>query len=275
MPQGSESEEVVVRLRRWTAITLVATAMLLPSRRAQASDLVTVREFFNYCVTEGVHLCSSMKISTVTSASGTDLVFAFRNEQGTNTFDTSAWSSLTGFYISALGGPYQMGTGPFQGISDTFQSQPLGNVESFGTNPEWVDGHGGSGVDSRYFGYYNTVVGRYIVGCTDEYVPDTWYNGETAGYRTCAKDGLNGWVTSGFSSTGQFTADDLRVEWSLAGYDEAGASTGYGTCVVEAGAMLGGCVGVPEPSTLVLLASGLFGLLGLGIRRRSVSLIAR
>jgi hypothetical protein len=84
-------------------------------------------------------------------------------------------------------------------------------------------------------------------------------DGNTHGiyFSTCKDGTLGGWIQFGFTAQGQYNTDDFVLAWFTQGNSYDGRSyRGITTTTV------------PEPMTMLLLGSGLFGIGGVAIRRR-------
>lgn len=204
--------------------------------------------FDNYCSTGSLIACSSVEISTTSIAGGTHVVIRVRNLQGSlgfTTLDRSAITKVVIYTPSTASGASDLSvaTGGATGIKNTPADKwRLTAVNSYRSGFALTSNNGNGGTDGS------------IYGCTAD--PNA-YNF----YSTCAP---SDWVVFSFNTTTNWTAGDAQVGvYSLVGnqtYALATCKTFNSDCVDP--------VVTPEPVTVALFGTGLFGLAGAGLIRR-------
>ena len=236
-------------------ILLLAAAVLIPEGNVEAQT--TVASFLHVCVTGSLRPCGSVIVKTTPDGGGGTLVEMWvRNEQGGPNPDQTGGSFLTQIGLTA----------PVVGNVTNFTTRPPdgtdGSVGRVG-NPtsHWAIENGGSG------GQVTLKAGTYpgkdgaIRGCDDP-------NGATSHYFiTCDSAGYTGWVVFSFNTTEQWSANDAQVVLKYQSIGDQDISLICRTGDVGTPHECSPTV-VPEPTTYVLLLTGLTGVFGMGWLRR-------
>ncbi len=234
---------------RCLGLTLVTGFALLSASPAHAAadDLpLTV-----YCSSGSLKTCAAVRIVTTANAvGGTSVMVWIQNLAGVAPDNTTA-SYLTKFGLSLPQGGF--GTVSGFGVASDGATE-VGNAAA-----EWSIGTQGAEIGSPEF---LTIAGTplkdgAIQGCTLSSNPTIYF-------QTC---GQGSFVKFSFETSTRWFAENAEVAWKVQGAGLDGASL---ECVVGGtGDKL--CLpgtAVPEPGTIVLLASGLVGLAAVQFRRR-------
>ncbi len=234
---------------------------------ARADPVYVARSFSDYCTMGSLRTCASVTLSTLSSDAGTFLTIRIRNLQGTLPADNSTGSAIHHLEISVTPDcarfPYY-GCGPF-GILPVSNLGPfvVGSVLTYGIHPEYHDPYWDGGSWSML--YQSANLGRGIFGCAPLPV-DPASMGMTPGiyggaWGTCPGSGYDGWIAWQIQWSPSFTADELDVVW--------GARTAGGQETLCRVSDPSTCTSVvPEPTTLILLSTGLLGIATARSRRR-------
>lgn len=227
-------------------------------------------EWDNYCTLGLNPLCSSIELTLTPDDGWTDFSISLRNLEGT--LGSTAWalynvSFILGTSMSA-GGAFPEFQATFSGTGDYLvtaspeecaayirlndcDTRTWGRVEWdwFGANEGSTTGEIGSHIDNlpQPFG---------VIGCNAPPQPDGYWGG---GYfQTCG----NGWVNFNFTIPGDWTVTP-ETKVSIVTWDGAN----MGNCVFGE-TCIQTLTSTPEPSTVTLLATGLFAVAIVGHRRR-------
>lgn len=237
--------------RRLTAAGLVLLASLAP-RAAQASSVGWV-----LCTPGALRACASMHLSTLPVLNaqnvrvGTAVVITVANLQGTNPHDNTAWSRINQFIFSRGASPASPAQAAF------IFGVPQGNA-TLNTFWGYFDGAGGTSSQLSIFPYY---VG--LGGCSA--------TGPATTFTTCGGQLVFSITTSTILDASEYNA--------AAFYADANGASGLncssdpslylsGRSPVTCGDFTNDVTATPEPVTMALLGTGLFGIGGARWRRK-------
>lgn len=248
------------------ALLLAVAALLAPSSTASAST----RAWYDRCAVSGAfRACASVQITTTQDlgTGRTQVVIRVRNLQGTPGISASPNMSFYAFTawsrspIRNLSSPGPNG----HGIARVGLEEGATEVVPRGVNSDYFWEEDGTETSIWLRDVINK---RPILGC--DYDPLTWVPpGESGGpgYSTCG----GGWVSLSFTTNVLWDVADLTdVSFIFQGPNSGGG--GYASCAAEGtrgnGTTEVSCEVVPEPMTVVLLGTGLFGVGAARLRRR-------
>jgi hypothetical protein len=258
----------------------LATVLAMPLAAPTALHAQTQTKGWTFCSTGAFQSCNSVQLTTLAvmvgaDRVGTDITVSMHNFNGQSGDDNTLWSGLgvVAFYNSAggsLGGSYEVWPdGPLSLSGDAFGS---GNWAGYTERP--------------YIGVSRSAYDGVIGGCagTDGTGPGAYW---ATGYYTCDPDAL---ASISFRTVFSFNASDFNSFSAAVVGQRVGSERFYsGFCTYGAYSALCGQPGcniassvsffapgtpdpdlsvVPEPVTIVLLATGLFGIAGAQLRRR-------
>jgi hypothetical protein len=221
----------------------------------------TVTEFLDICVTGSLRPCASVIVKTQSTGSGTLVEMWVRNEQG------SPIEGAEDPYLDNTGGSFltQIGlTAPTVGTVTDFSVRLEGsvgmNVAGLDPNDYWGPRNGGLGGQVEFKASTPNNKNGAIRGC-DQPVGDT-----REYFITCDDLGYTGAVVFSFTSDQEFL-DDPQIALKFQSIADPNDANGDISLVCRSGEA--GCSVTPEPSTWILLLTGMVGVFGMGwIRRR-------
>lgn len=238
-------------------VSFLAALTLIPAVANAAEDPATVyTRSWTTCSAGAVRSCHSVTLMTQgnfsgTTRVGTSVVLTVRNLQGSHAADNMAWSALSAVRM------YRSGIL----AAGTAAATPSLSGGATGTTSAWTWGTGGSGAWGNI---------RVLAGTTNR-IGGCAAGGTGNSMWTCP-----GQVVFSISSSEIFNADqfsELHLTW--------GGSPSAGSCTTDqtrAGTALALCdpqqttmttTVTPEPITMALLGTGLLGIGGARLRRRS------
>jgi hypothetical protein len=231
----------------------IRTAPLLIALLPTQLNADNFRRFDNYCTTGAIVTCASVHITLVNMGPGFPpaIRVAVQNLDGTNPAVNAngyLWHDIR----------IQFNNDSKNGIDASIGGSTVGSVGVFGPDaPTWDHT-----ADVGFVFMQGTEANQGIYGCTQ--VPWTVNDQPEQTYVTCPSQGYGG-----FAVITWFPLTQELVDWDLADADITWAfrnpNGGPGsTCVVGENCFST----VPEPMTMVLLATGLGGVGGAGIFRR-------
>jgi hypothetical protein len=229
---------------------------------ATASEVSAGTKNFNFRCTLNTTLraCASFRVTTNNNATGgTDVVLMVRNLQGAAP-DQVGGSIITRVGLTAPVNVIGAASGLVIGTSGTVGS--INQLDLAGPEAKWqIKNEGINGAVQFSASAGGVKKNGGIIGCNPAGLSPNDY------FQTCAALGQTGFVTFSFHTTGNWDASQAEV--GLAYQGVVGLPHAV-ECRTEVGPTDPSfCAQVtPEPATVALLATGLFGLGGAVIRRR-------
>jgi hypothetical protein len=251
-------------LPRLAAPVITHAMIVLGAAPAEATWIEVLVKHDNYCTIGAIRACASVHVSSLTTDKGTSVTFRMRNLQGSHSADNTGGSAIRAF--AAEGWGIYGDSGGMSGVNSDGSVDIVGGMLG-GIQDNLHDPDGWSWY--QWFEWWDKTG---VFGCDVPWVlssgpgdpQDFNYYG---GWRTCLNEGVDGWVTMGFSAPGHFTALDLSYGWFFQAYNE-GEVVNWLYCGPGRPDLC--AASVPEPSSFLLVGIGLLFLGGVARRRTTI-----